>query len=312
VKDVCAVIVSRGGDRYQLEACLDSLRSHAGAVSLDVIVVDAGSGLLGDHAEGCWPGVRTIHCPRRGSGYAHNRALEAIDARYALFIAPDVELLEGSLRQLVSALDSFPNIATAGVRQVRADDSPVSSIGRFPSTLHMFAEATGLARLPGARRFLGELMHPPHGYKLPRTCDWVSGSLMLLRTDALDGTGWFDERLLFFEDVDLCWRLRRLGWEVVYFPCMTVRNHQHDRLKNSHREARVAYARMQFARKHFPLAAAEYRWALALRYALRVAAYSLRGRYENHRRRAARAALNTVVKGRPPFEDRSLRGLVRR
>ncbi len=287
-----------------MEACLKSLRSHAGAVSLDVVVVDTGSGLAGGYAEEFLPGVHIIHCPERSNGYAYNRALETIDARYALLLTPEVELLEGSLRELVSALDSFPNIATAGVRQVRDDGSLAPSIGRFPSTLHMLAEATGLAMVPGTRRFLGELMHASQGYKLPRTCDWTSASLMLLRVGALDESGWFDERLLFVEDTDLCWRLRRLGWEVVYLPCMTVRNHQHDKLENAHREAQIAYARMQFARKCFPQAAAEYRWALALRYALRFAAYSMRGRYENHRRRAAKAALSTVVNGRLPFEKR--------
>jgi GT2 family glycosyltransferase len=309
--DVCAVVVSRGSDSYQLETCIESLHARAGHVDLEVIVVDIGSGWTSSYVEQHLPAVRALHCPERSRGYAFNRALEVTSARYAVFLAPEVELLEGTLSQLSSALDSFPNIAVTGVRQVRADDSLAPSIGRFPSALHMFAEATGLATLLGTRRFLGEQMFSPHGYKLPRTCDWVSGSLMFVRTAALDGIGWFDERLLGSEDADMCWRLQRFGWEVVYLPCMTVRNHQHDQLENARREARAAYARMQFARKHFPGAATEYRFALGLRYALRVGLYSLRGRYASRRRQAARTALETVRKGRPPLEElpiASLRG----
>jgi N-acetylglucosaminyl-diphospho-decaprenol L-rhamnosyltransferase len=306
VDDVCAVIVSREADQVKLEACIGSLRSIADSIELDVVVVDVGSGRIAEYVDRSIPGARSLAYPDRSAGYARNRVLEATDARYALFVAPDVEAAEGSISQLTSALDSFPNIAATGVRQVCTDDSLAPTIGRFPSTLHMLAEAIGLAGLPGPRRFLGERLRSAHGYKLPRTCDWVCGSFMLVRTAALDGIGWFDERLLCVEDTDLCWRLRRFGWEVVYLPCMTVRNHQHDRLENPRQEARMAYGRMQFARKHFPTAAAEYRWALALRYALRVGAYSLRGRYESHRKRAARAALDTVVKGHPPFEELSL------
>lgn len=304
--DVCAVVVSRSSDSYQLEACVESLFSHAGSISLEVVVVDIGSGRTSDHVERCLPNVRTIRCPERSAGYGLNRALEITSARYAAFMVPEIDLQDGTLSQLTSALDSFPNIAVTGVHQIGAEGSLAPSIGRFPSTLHMLADATGLAALPGARRFLGEQMLSAHGYKLPRTCDWISASFMFVRTSALEGVGWLDERLLYFEDADLCWRLRRLGWEVVYLPCMTVRNHQHDRPENARREAHIAYARMQFARKHFPRAAAEYRWALALRYALRVGAYSLRGRYESHRQRAARAALRTVVKGQPPFEEPSV------
>jgi len=311
VNDVCAVIITGGGNGHQVQACLDGLRAHAGGTALEVIVVDTGSGLAGRYAENC-PGVHTIHCPERSNAYAYNRALESTEARYVLFLGPEVELLEGSLRQLVSALDSFPDIALAGVRQVRGDGSLAPSNGRFPSGSHMLAEAIGLARVPGARRFLGELIYSPRDYGLPRTCDWISGSLMLLRVDALSAVGWFDERLFCFEDADLCWRLSRFGWDIAYFPCMTACNRQHDRLRDARREAHSAYARMQLARKHFPFAAAEYRWALALRYALRVGAYTLRGRYLNHRRRAARAALDTVIRGRPPVGPYPIRGLIRR
>jgi GT2 family glycosyltransferase len=306
VHDLCAVIVGRSGNGYQLETCVSSLLQRSGSLDLDIVLVDVGSQRLAEHAEKRLPNVRTLRCPGKSSGYACNRALETTGARYVLFLAPEVELVEGELSQLTSALDSFPNIAAAGVRQVRADDTLAPSLGRFPSTLHMLADATGLAGLPGAKRFLGERLRSARGYKLPRTCDWIASSFMLVRSAALEGIGWFDERLVFCEDTDLCWRFWRADWEVVYIPSLTARNLEHDRLESPRGEAQAAYARMQFARKHFPWAAAEYRWALALRYALRVGAYALRGRYENHRRRAARAALDTVIKGHPPFEGQSV------
>lgn len=300
--DVGAVILGTGGGHHRLEACVAGLQRHIGSLKMEIVVVDTGSGAMANYAEEHMRGVRVLRCPQRSTGYAYNRALETVDARYALLMTSDVDLLEGSVSEIASVMDSVPNIAVAGVRQVRSDDSLAPSIGRFPSSLHALAEATGLARLPGARRFLGELIFSARGYKLPRTCDWTSSSMMFVRMAALDSIGWFDERLLRLEETDLCWRLRRQGWEVVYLPCMTARNHHLDRLENARAEAEVAYARMQFARKYFPLAAAEYRWALALRYALRIAAFSFKGRYENHRKRAAKAALDTVIKGHPPFD----------
>jgi N-acetylglucosaminyl-diphospho-decaprenol L-rhamnosyltransferase len=56
-----------------------------------------------------------------------------------------------------------------------------------------------------------------------RTVDWVSGAAIWLRRDALDEVGGWDERyFMYMEDVDLCWRLRRAGWEVAYEPTGSV------------------------------------------------------------------------------------------
>jgi N-acetylglucosaminyl-diphospho-decaprenol L-rhamnosyltransferase len=57
----------------------------------------------------------------------------------------------------------------------------------------------------------------------PRLVDWVSGAAIWLRRSALDDVGGWDERyFMYLEDTDLCWRLRRAGWEVAYEPSAVV------------------------------------------------------------------------------------------
>jgi GT2 family glycosyltransferase len=213
--------------------------------------------------------------------------------------------VEGSISQLSSALDTFQKIGVAGVRQLGPDGSLVRSIGRFPSIFHMLAEAIGLQRLPGTRRFLGELAVASRDYQLPRTCDWISSSFMFVRREALESVGGFDARFGRFGEADLCRRLDRAGWETVHIPSLTVRHRRLDADRDRELEPQAAFARMQFARKHFPSVAADYRWALALRYAIRVGAYGLLRRYEDGRHRAARAALTTVLRGEIPAEHRA-------
>ena len=54
---------------------------------------------------------------------------------------------------------------------------------------------------------------------MPRDVEWLSGAAMWLRRSALDSVGgWDDGYFMFMEDVDVCWRLRRLGWRVAYDP----------------------------------------------------------------------------------------------
>ncbi len=295
--DLCVIAIA-DADRDQLGVALASLLEHAGEIDLDAVVVDDGDNGLAQFVEDSFVGVRTIGCPRRGLAHAKNRGLEVADARYVLFLEPGLEVWRGNLGGLIAALDSRPEVGLAGVRQIRSDGSLVPSMRRFPSALHMLAEALGAERIPGARAVFGERELDPRQYERARACDWVAG-FTVIRRAALERVGWFDERFLpLAEDADLCMRLRRAGWAVAYLPCMTMRRDEGIRRGDPRFVARAAYARMQFARKHFPSVAADYRWALALRYALRLILHSLPSRYERERRRAAWAALETVLRGR--------------
>lgn len=298
--DLCVIIVSHNGKRW-LDAALASLFEHAGGLDLDVVVVDNGSDGSAEYVEDRFPRARTITCQNHGFGHANNRALETADARYVLFLNPDTEFLSGDLGALIAALDHRPDVGLVGVRQVESDGSLAPSIRRFPSVANMLAEALGVEKAPGIRRILGERELDPRLYGRETPCDWTSGSFMLARGEALAGGGGFDERFfLFSEETDLCWRLKRAGWRVVHMPGLTIRHYEHQGEVSPRLEAQAAYARLQFARKNLPRAGL-YRAALALRYALRTGIHSLRKVGGSGRAGAARAALATVLSGRPPF-----------
>ncbi len=297
--DLC-VVIAPGAEKSRLGPALASALENAGWLDLDAVVVHDGNGNVPEYVEERFLDVRTLRCVGRGLGHAYNRALETANARYVLFLSADVEVSEGTLATLVAALDRRPEVALAGVRQLNYDGSLAPSIRRFPSTRHMLAEALGVDRVPGAKRVLGEYELDTRKYAETTACDWTSG-FMVARRAALDAVGWFDERFQHGAgEADLCLRLKRGGWQVVSMPCLTVRRSQVNRLESVRLEVQAAHTRMQFARKHFPRAAPDYRLALALRYALRVGFYSLLGHYEQGRRQAARAALTTVLKGQAP------------
>ena len=286
--DVCVIIVSHNGKDW-LDGALESLFANAGALDLDVVVVDNGSDGSAAYVEERFPRARTIVCANRGFGAGNNEALRTADARYVLFLNPDTEFLGSGLEDLVAALDTRPDVGLAGVRQVGGRGGLAPSIRRFPSTLNMLAEALGVERLPLLRRFLGERVVDPDPYERETLCDWTSGSFMLARGEALAETGGFDERFfLFSEETDLCWRLNRAGWQIVHLPLVTIRHFESERSASPTMEAQSAYARLQFAEKNFSRVA-PYRLAMVLRYALR------------SRRPGPRAALRTVLEDEPPI-----------
>jgi N-acetylglucosaminyl-diphospho-decaprenol L-rhamnosyltransferase len=286
--DVCVVIVSHNGKRW-LDGALRTLFAHSGDLALDVVLVDNGSDGSAAYVEEWYPRARVIRCANHGFGAANNVAVATAQARYVLFLNPDTEFVEGTVEDLVRALDRRPRIGLAGVRQVGGSGNLAPSIRRFPSTPKMLAEALAIERLPFLRRFLGERVLTPASYERETRCDWTSGSFMLARVETLRQSGCFDERFfLFSEETDLCRRIKETGWEIVHLPLVTIRHFESERSATPPMEAQAAYARLQFARKHFRRVA-PYRWALGLRYALRA------------RREAARAALRVVISEKPPL-----------
>lgn len=302
--DIRLAIVA-GSDQGAAAAALSSVLRHAGWLDLDVVVVDTGDGRVAAHIDEHFLDVRTMRCPGRSFGDACNRALEGSAARYALFLSPALEVCEGGLAALVAGLDRRPELGVLGVSQVDAAGAPLPSIRRFPSTRHILAEALGLDRLPAARRLFGEHELGPRGYARETECDWTGGFL-LARRAAFEEVGRFDPRFLrFAAEADLCLRLGRGGWGVVHTPTLTVRRRPLGRLELAQLEAQAAYARIQFARKHFPAATADYRWAMTLRYGLRAAVHSVSRRGREGAGQAARAALATVLSGRVPCQEPS-------
>jgi GT2 family glycosyltransferase len=299
--DVCAIIVSHNS-REWLDAALGSLAEHAGHASLDAIVVDNGDDGAGEWAAARYPFVRTIRCENRGFGHANNRGLEVADARFVLFLNPDTEFLAGELDALVAAMERMPDVGLAGLRQVRGDDSLAPSMRRFPSVPRALAEALPVERVPLARRLLGERVLDPDDYERIVECDWISGSAMFARAAVIETTGGFDERFfLFSEETDLCWRIRWDGWRIVHLPDVTIRHHEQEHGANPRLWAQSAYSRLQFARKNLRHPRL-YRVALALRYGVRLCAYSLPGkRGDRTRRDASRAALAAVLRERAPL-----------
>src|SRR6185503_9656389 len=97
--------------------------------------------------------------------------------------------------------------------------------------------------------------------------DWTIGSFMLVRREAWDAAGGFDERFfLYSEEVDLCLRVRRAGWKIVHSPAVTILHHGNaDRPADARLQAQLAWARLQYADKNLPaLSRPVFRGALLL------------------------------------------------
>jgi GT2 family glycosyltransferase len=199
---------------------------------------------------------------------------------------------------LVDGLAARPTVGAVGVRQVLPDGQLDPTIRRFSTATRWFFEAIGSERFPFKASWLGERELNMSAYEQDFECDWVSGSFMLVRREALLSAGFMDERFfLFCDENDLCVRIKQAGWEVRHLPDLTILHHAGKAGWNPRLEAQGAYDKRLYMRKHFSpphrLAATA---ALALGYGLRCVPL----RWERARRECARAALGTLLGRRPP------------
>ncbi len=301
--DLAVVIVS-ANDGHWLVPCLTSVFAHAGAARLDVVVVDNGSSDgTRELVERRFPQARVISSQNHGFGHGNNRGLETTSARYALLLNPDTEILEGTFAELLQMLDRRPEIGLVGVRQLTPDGALFPTIRRFPSATRALGEAFASERWPVHPSWAGERVLDPAVYANESDCDWTSGSFMLVRSEALRSAGLLDERFFIYaEEPDLCLRIKRAGWSVRHVPDMTILHHACKVGLSPRMVAQEAFARRQYAQKHFAGAhRALYLSAIGLRHLIRAVAAGGGAGSKLHRQAARAAIANLLGRAEPPF-----------
>lgn len=298
-----AVITVSTNDVGWLTPCLSTVYSHAGEINLDVVIADNEStDGTAELIESEFPEARVVPCRNHGFGHANNRGVIASDARYVLFLNPDTEILDGTLAELVALLDARPEIGMLSVKQVTPEGVVYPTIRRYPDALRALGECIGSERFPRLLGRLGPRVLEAELYEREVECDWLTGAFLLVRAETLLGAGLFDERFFMSsEEVDLAYRITRAGWKVVHVPHMTILHHVHMGKPLSDRmEAQYAFARRQYAEKHFSRGHRAIFLALVgARHRLRLLSSRLRG-HSRFRPEADRWALRVLAGSEPP------------
>jgi len=217
--DISVSIVNTN-NRELLLSCLESLHaSMTPEIGVEIVVLDnASEDRSAEAVRERFPGVRLLAQGfRAGFGANHNTVIRATNGRYVFVLNEDTTSDDWGFARLVAEMGAYPRTAVLGPRLVYPDGRHQGSAWRFPTPL------VSLVGLPT----LGKVGIDQSKGKRPRAVDWVVGAALLLRREALDSVGLFDEGFfIYFEEVDLCLRLRRAGWEVRYLPTVSVVHHE--------------------------------------------------------------------------------------
>jgi N-acetylglucosaminyl-diphospho-decaprenol L-rhamnosyltransferase len=160
----------------------------------------------------------------KGFGVNHNTAFTHCRSPYFCVLNPDIRIGENPFPRLVEEL-SKPDVGLVAPRILDPNGNTEDNARRFPTPWFILRKLFGLAARLDYR--IDQMTLSP---------DWVAGMFMLFRRDVFAELAGFDNRyFLYYEDVDLCRRLRKRGYNILLVPAA---NAVHDARRESRRSLR--------------------------------------------------------------------------
>jgi GT2 family glycosyltransferase len=265
-----------------LRECLDSVRVSSRDLTVETIVVDNcshdGSPAMVREE---FPWVQLIESHENlGFGRANNLAFEAARGRYIVLLNSDAFLQHDTLCLSLEEMEANPDVGLASGRLVGRDGELQPSARMFPSPVRQLLVISGLADKFPKSRFFGQADRTWADPMQAAEVDWVPGAYSIIPASILKQHGFFDPRFfLYYEEVDLCLRIKNAGYRVMYWPKICVvhvggeSSRQIKTLEMSQTGAQLVLWRMRstllYYRKHKGSMAVAARWLEEAWYLLR-------------------------------------------
>ena len=280
-----SIVIVSFNTRELLRECLQSLLAECARLpkgqTAEVIVVDNASadgsaGMVAKDFSDAPTPVRLIQSNvNLGFGAANNLAIEAAQGKYIVLLNSDAFFHPGALALAIEHMDANPDAGIGGGRLVGRDGITQPSARVFHSVIRDALVLSGLAARGLGAEGLAWAQHEE-----PADVDWITGAFMILRREALAKTGLFDPAFfLYYEEVDLCRRVKDAGFRVLYWPDAVVTHLVGESSRTvsqqniSESEAQVVLWRMRstllYYRKHHGRQVWLARWLEELIYLLR-------------------------------------------
>jgi len=225
--DLSIIIVNWNSKDY-LRKCLNSILAETHDLDYEIIVIDSAS------FDGCSEMVRKEYSQVRfiqsrenlGFSRANNLAFQTAGGEFVLFLNPDTEIVGPAIQVLQSALKRLPNAGAIGGKLLNSDGSlQTSCVQAFPTILNQILSAQVLRRLTPRAGLWGMKAIFECGGKASEV-DMISGACLMMRRSVFERIGLFSpEYFMYAEDVDLCYKSRRLGFANYYIGEAVIVHH---------------------------------------------------------------------------------------
>lgn len=204
-----SIIVVNFNTKKLLQDCLESIFQQTRGIKFEVIVVDNASkdGSAAMVKKAFPQAVLIQNKQNRGFAQANNQGIRKAKGEYLLLLNSDTKVINNALKKLVDFARTKPDLGVVGPRLLNRDGS------HQPSTAPFLTLPVALVWLVTGDRLI---------YSSPqktRQADWVMGSALMVKNQALKKAGLLDEKFfMYVEEVEWCYRIKKAGWQVWFYP----------------------------------------------------------------------------------------------
>lgn len=220
-----SVVIVSFNTKAVLRECLETLFRHTGGLGCQVLLVDnASKDGSADMVAAEFPQVELLRSQvNLGFAAANNLAFPLARGRYVVLLNSDAFLDPEALSRSVAHMDAQPEVGLGGAMLVGRNGELQPSARIFPSLLNDFLTISGLAAARPRSRFFGRFDRTWADPAVAAAVDWVPGAFSIIRRQVLEQVGYFDENMfIYYEEVDLCRRIKAAGHAVWYWPDIRV------------------------------------------------------------------------------------------
>lgn len=250
------VIVNFNVERL-LKNCISSVYTKTKSILFDVWVVDNNSvDASVSMVRQNFPQVNLIENKENvGFAKANNQAITKCTGDYVLLLNPDTLIVQNAIEKVIDFMDENPTVGICGCKVLNEDGTLQFACRRsIPTPGVAFFRLTGLSRLFPKSKIMARYNLTYLDPDKPHEVDAVSGAFLMIRRKVIEEIGWLDERFFMYgEELDWCFRTKKAGWIVMYYPKAEIIHYKGECSKFNHRKAALEFYRSMylFHKKHF-------------------------------------------------------------
>ena len=219
------IIITHHKTPILLKLCLKSIIENIENIEYEVIIVDSQTeSIVKDLIEEKIfkekkDKIKLISFSKN-IGYAKlvNAGIKSANGDSVLILNADILILKNSIYEMVNFMKDNPQVGIIGPQLLTFSNEIQNSYFKFPTLGAILARRTFLGKLKWGKKKLNEFLMEEENSSFKKV-DWVQGSAMLVRKEAIDKVGLMDERyFMYLEDTDWCRRFWQNNYEVIYLP----------------------------------------------------------------------------------------------
>ncbi|MFH1966366.1 MAG: glycosyltransferase family 2 protein [Patescibacteria group bacterium] len=223
--NILSIIITHYQTPVLLKLCLKSIQENIGQLDHEIIVADSQSKKeTNDLLKEEFPQVKLISF-LKNVGYAKlvNEGIKIAQGDYLFIINHDIIILKDAIPKMLDYMEKNSQVGIIGPQLLTFSNQSQISCFRFPTISTIIARRTFLGKLNWGKKKIEQFSMQEEDFSLPKPVDWVQGSAMFVRKEAVEQVGLWDERFfLYLEDTDWCRRFWQNGYQVIYLPTARV------------------------------------------------------------------------------------------